>query len=244
MVSARQAIEQAERTATLRPGVTERFAGWGVMGLPFQSGDVFASRCFPASSVGEGYKSVWYRDPAGRWTFFADVDPHFGCTRFFGSDAERAVKCAVEVEWTGDSELRISVPEASLVCDISLGHTIASRAMTAMGAAMPEWAWANPRVLGAMSAMAGPVLRAGKLCMAGYVSNGQRFIANPRRLWVIQSARLQVGDRVVTAIGAVHPQAQLGDFRIPQRGILAIGNAAFDTFDPEKHSGAVCREPA
>lgn len=241
MASARESIAAAERQAKLLPGTDERFSGWGVMGLPFVSGDVFASRCFPATSVGPGYKSVWYRNPEGHWTFFADVDPHFACTRFFGSDAERAVMCPVEVDWTGDNELRIAVPDAGLVCELSLGKTIASRAMTMMGAAIPERAWASPRVLGAMSTMAGPLLGAGKLRMAGRVSNGQAFVANPRRLWVIQSARLQIGDRTVDEIGPVEPQAQLGDFRIPQRGILAIGNAAFEPFDPSRHSDAVCR---
>lgn len=65
MASLRETVVTAQRDARLLPGDEERFSGWGVMGLPFRSGDVFASRSFSASSVGPGYNSAWYRDPQG-----------------------------------------------------------------------------------------------------------------------------------------------------------------------------------
>ena len=42
--------------------------------------------------------------------------------------------------------------------------------------------------------------------------------------------------------GQVHPQANMGDFFIPQRGVLAIGQAEFDAFNPELHSNRLQRE--
>jgi hypothetical protein len=39
----------------------ERFAGYGVMGLPFRSGHYLALRHFPASSIGPGFRAVWHR---------------------------------------------------------------------------------------------------------------------------------------------------------------------------------------
>jgi hypothetical protein len=73
MASPRDQVLAAEKQARLLPGANERFSGWGVMGLPFRSGDVFAARRFPASSIGPGYTSVWYRNPQGHWTFYADA---------------------------------------------------------------------------------------------------------------------------------------------------------------------------
>jgi hypothetical protein len=210
------------------------------MGLPFRSGDIVATRRFPATSIGRGYSSVWYRNPEGEWSFFADAAPDQSCTRYFGEAATRAVRCPVLFDWTDEDRLRVEVPDEGLSCEITVGSELASRVMNAMASSMPERAWASPRVLETMSRMAGQMLRAGRLGMAGRVPNGQWFIANPRRIWVVRSARLRVGEREASEIGPIEPQARLGDFFIPQRGLVAIGNAAFETFDASRHSSAVC----
>ncbi len=57
----------------------DRFAGYGVMGLPFRSGHVLAMRHFPASSIGPGYTSVWHRTPDGDWTFWQNQPDHLSC---------------------------------------------------------------------------------------------------------------------------------------------------------------------
>lgn len=51
------------KTPGLQGGPEERFAGYGVMGLPSRSGHYLALRHFPASSIGPGYRAVWHRDP-------------------------------------------------------------------------------------------------------------------------------------------------------------------------------------
>ena len=74
-------VEDLERTAQLPTGSEERFAGYGVMSLPFRSGHILALRRFPASSVGPGYTSVWHRAPDGPWTFYTDLAPLKTCNR-------------------------------------------------------------------------------------------------------------------------------------------------------------------
>lgn len=241
MATAREAVLAAEKRAKLLPGTTERFSGWGVMGLPFRSGDILATRRFPVSSVGPGYTSVWYRNPKGEWTIYADVPPEAACPRFFGSAVAHAVVSPITLEWTADNALHVEVPEGGMSCDIVVTPTAASRTMNFVAATFPEWAWRNPRVLGLTAKVAGPMLGAGRLRMAGIAPNRQTFIANPRRIWVVKSARLRVGERETDQPGPVTPQAQLGDFLIPQRGLVAIGNAAFDPLDPSRHSTAVSR---
>lgn len=236
MVSAKEAVLAVEKQPKLPPGTNERFSGWGVMGLPFRSGDVLAVRRFTASSVGPGYTSVWYRSREGDWTFYTDGPPETACPRFFGSAVARAVTTPVGLEWTAEDSLHVEVAEGGLACDIVVASTVASRVMNLVAASFPEWAWRNPRVLGLTARMAGPLLRAGRLSMAGLTPNRQSFIANPRKIWMVKSARLRVGDRETGQPGPVTPQAQLGDFLIPQRGLLAIGNTAFDSLDPARHS--------
>lgn len=59
MVDLAMLAAEAEDTDQLPPGDEERFAGYGVMGLPFASGHVLAMRRFPSSSIGPAYTSVW-----------------------------------------------------------------------------------------------------------------------------------------------------------------------------------------
>jgi len=49
----------------------EYVKGWGVFGLPFDSGHVLALRVFPENDFGP-YRTVWHRDPSGRWSIYVD----------------------------------------------------------------------------------------------------------------------------------------------------------------------------
>jgi hypothetical protein len=79
---------EIERAAVLPTGGGDRFSGYGVMGLPFASGHILGLRRFPASSIGPGYRSVWHRDPGGRWTFYQDQPAELACTRYFSAAVE------------------------------------------------------------------------------------------------------------------------------------------------------------
>jgi len=100
--SPRDLVAAIEASPTLPGGGEERFAGYGVMGLPFRSGHILALRCFPASSVGPPYRAVWHRDPEGRWTFFQDVPLMQGCARYFG---------AALAEVAGEHSIRLKIAE-------------------------------------------------------------------------------------------------------------------------------------
>lgn len=65
----------------------ERAAPWGDgPAVPFRARPRL--RRWTASSVGEGFSSVWHRDPAGRWTFYESVTDVV-CGRYFGAETER-----------------------------------------------------------------------------------------------------------------------------------------------------------
>src|SRR3990172_12687318 len=115
MAEPRELAERAERAALPPWRDHERFAGYGVMGLPFASGHVLGMRRFPASSVGPGYTSVWRRTPAGDWTFYSDVEPLQSCNRFFGSAVETFQRTTIALDWTGTRSLRIEVAPAGLL---------------------------------------------------------------------------------------------------------------------------------
>lgn len=238
----RDYADRIERALELPNGENERFGGYGVMGVPFDSGHVLAMRRFTASSVGAGYTSVWHRAPDGAWTFYADVDPLRACTRYFGSDVERAIECPIDVTWPAPRVLRVGVPSARLAWQVELASTAATRALNAMARLMPDRLWKDRRVLSMMAAVTGPALRAGHLGVHGRAPNGQAFVANPMVLWTIARTSATIGETDLGPPGPLAVQARLGDFWIPQRGVFAVGRAFFETFDPARHLAVACRD--
>lgn len=216
-----------ERNAVLPDSTWERFSGYGIMGLPFDSGHVLALRRFTASSVGPGYTSVWHRTPTGRWTFYTDVDPAVSCPRYFSLEVAEAIKTEIVIEWTGAHQLVVTVPTAPLEWTIDLEATWRSEFMNAMARLLPERLWRSPQMLSVMGRVAGRLLDVGEVGLWGLASNGHRFIANPRRIWMVAASQATLRGGILGTPEPLPDQASLRDFRIPQRGIFALGDALF-----------------
>jgi hypothetical protein len=221
------ALATAAENAGLPSGTGERFAGYGVMGLPFASGHVLAMRRFPASSVGPAYTSVWHREPSGRWVFWQNQADDQSCPRYFSAAVAETRRVDIELGWPADHQLRIVVPDVGLVWTSHLATTTVTRVLNVMGRVMPDRLWRARPVLTAMGPLAGRALGAGKVGMVGTAPNGHGFIANPQRVWVVDESSAQLGDDDFGPPGPLRDQAHLGDFWIPQRGIFAIGRAFF-----------------
>jgi hypothetical protein len=213
--------------AQVPTGPGDRFAGYGVMGLPFASGHVLAMRRFPASSVGPGYTSVWHRDPGGRWAFWQDQPPEVGCARYFSTAIAEARRTPIELAWTGPDTLDVAVPDAGLVWSSTLRATPVTRVLSAVGTRLPDPLWRSRPVLAGMGVMAGAALRAGRVGLTGRAPNGQRFVANPLQVWLVATATASLGGTDLGPPGPLPDQSSLGDFRIPQRGVFAIGRSTF-----------------
>jgi len=237
----RALAELTEIDPAVPRGTEDRFCGYGVMGLPFAAGHVLALRRFPASSLGYGYSSVWYRNPAGRWTFWSDVAPQTSCARFFGRVVDEVRREAIFVRWTGPWSLRVMVGDGVVDWRVSLRATAATTAMNAASRLLTDGMWRSPRVLRYMAAIAGPLLGLGRVALTGTVPNGQRFIVNPLRVWRVSESTATVSGADLGTPGSLDDQAMLGDFAIPQSGIFAIGRSFFEPFDPRRHSDAVQR---
>lgn len=226
MTSPALAAAAAESVA-LPSGTGERFAGFGVMGLPFTSGHVLAMRRFPASSIGPAYTSVWHRDPDGRWAFWQNQPDQQSCPRYFSGSVSETRTVGVELDWPSDSTLRVAIPDVGLTWTSTLSSTPVTRTLNAVGGVLPDRAWRFRPVLAAMSSVAGRALRAGTVGLTGATPNGQEFTANPMRLWVIDEASAQIGETDLGPVGPLREQARLGDFWIPQRGVFSVGRISF-----------------
>ncbi|WP_220471949.1 hypothetical protein [Tomitella gaofuii] len=223
---ARRAVTHPE----LPPGRGDRAGGYGVMGLPFASGHYLALRHFTASSFGPAYRSVWHRDPQGRWTVHADVPPEVSCARFLGPALTAARTARIGIDWTGPRSVTVTV-DGVLTWSFELGTDAATWLMSTMGARMPASACHAAWLLGPMGRAAGPVLSAGRMRLHGTMPAGQVFGAMPRRVWRIVRTEAQVDGADPGPPGPLEQQVRLGGFLLPQRGIFFADAAAVFT-DP------------
>lgn len=215
----------------------ERFAGYGVMGLPFASGHYLAFRHFGASSVGPGYESVWHRDPARQWVIYSSVAPELGCARYYGAALSAARAAEIAVDWRGPYSVTVRIPDV-LDWSIELGRSAATAAMTALGGVLPDPLWRRPAVLSAMSRVAGPALGVGRVRLSGAAPNGQWFRLNPKMLWTVESSTARLDGVDLGPPGPLAEQAGLGEFCLPQRGMFAVGQAYFEQYDAARHTPA------
>lgn len=129
----------------------------------------------------------------------------------------------INLQWQGPNRLEVSTGDGAVEWTIELGATMATRAMSSVGSAMPLAAWRSAPVLRAMGAMAGRVLGLGRVQLSGTTSNRQHFDANPLRIWYVTQSNAKVQGENLGPIGPLVAQAQMADFYFPQRGIFAVG---------------------
>lgn len=232
--TARDASMRTEAAEARTEGPNERFTGYGVMGLPFASGHLLAFRRFPSTPFGRGYRSVWHRDPGGTWTFHVDAPAAESCPRYFDAAISRSVRSDIAITWHGPDRLTVEVAGV-LVWRLELRASTPTALMTAMAGAMPEPVWESTAALAAMGRMAGAMLGAGRIRLAGRVPNGQWFKAGPRQVWSVGGSAVMHG----VDLGEPAPlatQVRLGDFLLPQRGLFMVGSTSFEAFDPARHA--------
>ena len=221
-------------------GDGERFAGYGVIALPFAGGDILAFRRFPASSVGPGHTTIWHRYPNGAWTFYVTIDPALCCPRYFGAAIERVVVTDIEVTWIGHDHLVLSAPDARVEWCMRIQATPSTRVVNFLAGLAPRLAWRDERVLGLAGVAAGIGIGAGPMRLAGTTPNGQHFRLKPRRVWHIDASAALVEGRELGPLGAGNG-TELGDFRVPGIGLFACGDSEFERLDPQRHATRVAR---
>ena len=226
----RQATQKLLDDPRLPKGDDERFIGYGVMGMPFGTGDYLALRDMVATSVGPAYRAIWHRDPAGRWTIYTTAAPELSCPRYFGSVTSSVRVPSIGVTWHDDYTLQVDLGDI-VNWRIELGSTPATRMMTTMGGLLPEAGWNSNVVLAAMGPVASGVLQSGTVRLRGATPNGPRFKSAPSKVWRVTGGSATYGGKDLGASVPLSDQTRLGDFWLPQRGIFFVGRARFTPLD-------------
>jgi hypothetical protein len=218
-----------------RRAARDDVAGYAVIGLPFQSGDLLCLRRFPASTFGPGYVSVWHRSAEGSWTVYTSIAPEQSCPRFIGSAVSRVLETPIEVDWMGPSDMAVRVPAAELDWTMTISSTAVTGTINVMMAFMPAPLFYSNLVLSMMSFISTTMLGAGRLLLHGRMPNRQWFQAGPRRVWMVPEARATIAGRDLGRPAPLAIQAELDGVPLPQRGVLMMGAFSFEAYAPGRH---------
>lgn len=212
----------------------EYVKGWGVFGLPFDSGHVLALRVFPQASFGP-YRTVWHRTPGGRWSIHVD-GPRLdtSCPRYYGPACEHTGFARIHLTWTDAASLHVTMDAPALDWTLTAHSTPVLTVMNAVSSALPLSTW-RPRALVRAREQIARALGLGSLRMSGVMPSGHTGTLMPERMYFVDQARA-----VLHGTDLGHPvrldhNPRIGTAALPARGILAIGQAAWRILDADEY---------
>jgi len=188
--------------------------GWGIFGLPFESGHVLALRVFPHSSFGP-YRTVWHRDPGGGWSIHVDgPEVDSACPRYYGAACDHTGRAHIALAWVDRVTLRITMDDPALEWTVTASQPPSLAVLNAAGARLPLASWRPTALLHAREVMA-RALGMGRLQLSGTMPSGHRGTLMPQRMFLVDKAQATWND---VDLGTYHPAARQPDHR---RGGLA-----------------------
>jgi hypothetical protein len=224
-----------QRGAAPWPG-HEYVKGWGVMGLPLDSGHYLALRVFPENDFAP-YKTLWHRDPEARWSIHVD-GPRLdtACPRYYGAACAHVGHARIELNWTASATLRVTVDEIGLDWTLTATETPLLRGLNAMSARLPIWTWRPRSLLRARELLAQRVLGMGEVQMRGTMPSGHIGTLMPQRMYFIDECTASLDGVDLGHPDRVAPTPNIGGFPMPARGVLAIGQAAWPILDIDEYA--------
>jgi hypothetical protein len=214
----------------------EYVKGWGVFGLPFDSGHVLALRVFPENDFSP-YRTLWHRDPEGRWSIYVDgrrLDT--ACPRYYGPACSHVAHARIDVEWTGPASLRVAMEEPSLDWAVEAAETPTLRILNATSPRMPLWTWRSGPLVRARELLARRLLGMGDLHLSGTMPSGHVGILMPERMYFIDETTAVLDGEDLGHSSRVIPNPQIGKVPLPARGVLAIGQGAWEILDNDEYT--------
>ena len=214
----------------------EYVRGWGVFGLPFDSGHVLALRIFPENDFAP-YRTLWHRGPEGQWSIYVD-GPRLdtACPRYYGPACRYTGFTRIDLEWTGPAALRVTMRDPSLDWRMVATETPTLRALNAINHRLPLWTWRYGPLVRARELLARQVLGMGDIRLSGTMPSGHKGTLMPQRMYIIDEATAVLDGQDLGRPATVGVNPRIGDVPLPARGVLAIGQAAWEILDPAEHA--------
>lgn len=234
----------ASLTAAIEPSLGEApwpaheyVRGWGVFGLPFDSGHVLALRVFPQGSFGP-YRTLWHRDPDGRWSIHADAEVvEHACPRYYGPACEYVGAARIDLAWTGPRTLHVTMDEPALDWTVTVARSPLMGLLNPLSAAMPLSSW-RPRALVRARERLAQALGMGRLEMSGVMPSGHAGLLMPHRMYLVNQSSAVLGGVDLGSPTRLRDNPDIGGVPLPARGVLAIGQAMWQISDPDEFDHA------
>ena len=215
----------------------EYVRGWGVFGLPFDSGHVLALRVFPQSSFGP-YRTLWHRDPGGSWSIYADASRvEYACPRYYGPACEYVGATRIELDWTGPRTVHVTMDEPSLDWTVTVARSPLMGLLNPLSAAMPLSSWRPQALVRARERLA-QALGMGRLQMSGMMPSGHSGLLMPQRMYLVNQSTAVLDGSDLGNPTRLDENPTLGGVPLPARGVLAIGQAMWPIRDPDEFHSA------
>ena len=213
----------------------EYVKGWGVFGLPFDSGHVLALREFPENDFGP-YRTVWHRDADGRWAIYVD-GPRLdtACPRYYGTACDYTGHARIRLAWTGPASLQVTMDAPSLEWTLTARSTPLLSALNAVSDRLPLSSW-RPAVLVHARERLARSLGMGRLQMAGVMPSGHTGTLMPQRMYYIDEAHAVFDGVDLGKPARMAENPKIGEVTLPARGVLAIGQAVWKILDSEEYA--------
>lgn len=208
----------------------EYVKGWGVFGLPFDSGHVLALRVFPENDFGP-YCTLWHRTPDGRWSIHVD-GPRLdtACPRYYGSACDHTGFAQISLTWTGPATLRVTMDSPALDWTLTATETPALKVLNPVSAALPLSSW-RPAVLVRARERLAKLLGMGDLQMSGRMPSGHRGMLMPKQMYLIDDSRAVLEGVDLGRPTRLARNPDIGGVPLPARGVLAVGGAVWEILD-------------
>jgi hypothetical protein len=212
----------------------EYVKGWGVFGLPFDSGHVLALRVFPENDFGP-YRTLWHREPKGSWSIYVD-GPRLdtACPRYFGAACDYTGYGRIELTWTGPATVRVTMDDPALDWTLTARSTRLLDFLNAISATLPVRTW-RPRSLVRARERLASAMGMGHLQLSGVMPSGHTGTLMPQRMYFIDEARAVFDGVDLGRPARVRDNPRIGDTPLPARGVLGIGQAVMEILDPVEY---------
>lgn len=202
----------------------EHFRGWGVFGLPFDSGHVLALRVVPESDFG-GYRTLWHRDPEGGWSIFVD-GPRLdtACPRYYSKALAYAGFASIGLEWTGPATLNVTLDSPELDWTLTARSNWVVGLLNAVNGSLPLATWRPAPLVWARELIA-KGLGMGDLELSMVMPNGQTGTLMPQRMYFIDDSVARIDGLDLGKPVHLRENPRIGTVPLPARGVLATGRA-------------------
>jgi hypothetical protein len=218
----------------------EYVRGWGVFGLPFDSGHVLGLRVFPHNDFAP-YRALWHRDPDGRWSIYVD-GPRLdtACPRYFGAACHTTGFARIGLSWDGPATLRVTMDSPALEWTLTATSTRILALLNTMNAAMPLATWRLRSLVRVRERLASK-LGMGDLQLTGTLPGGHTATIMPQRMYFVDEAQATLDGADLGRPAHLRASPLIGGIPLPARGVLSIGQAVFGILDPAEYQRTRCQ---